>query len=762
MTAPSSSASLQALRLTGPWQLQPVPLNAPFSPDQLTESWRTIPECGYLQPLLYPDCPYWGPHLRALNETAWVFQRSFSPSASPFTRARLRFEGIDYFAEVWVNNTCVGQHEGHFVPFEVDITRLIAQGDNTLTVRVSAPWDAPNPSGTYPTDHVIRGLVKGHYEHGEGVIPPDVNPIGIWRPAWLLLDHGISLDHIQIRTALDGRVDLQVRVTNSTPDLWHGALTLDIASHNHSGAGVNSAQAVTLPPGSHVLQQSLHIPHVHLWWCWDQGSPDLYCLEARLIDTHQQPVSEQRERFGVRTIQLERQPQRFVYWLNERPVFIRGTSYMPALYLSQCTPATLGRDLNLARDANLNLLRVHVHVAPPEFYDLCDATGMLVWQDFELNWIQDPSVEFERRARALQRAMVDLLSNHPSIITWACHNEPTMLFARRHNLEQHPDPALYADLQEQDPTRPVFIASGQLDDDWQRSGDAHSYYGAIWSTNYTDIYRHHSRLHTEFGFEAPAALATLRANPETWSRLQHLEGQIDVLWAYQAALIQYQVEHLRRLRSAGCAGYIHFWLVDLVPQVGCGVLDACRLPKGGYAALQRASQPLQVALEYTDRRPIALWVFNDTPLRYRAVTICWQILNAAGQVVLQGGTPGDIQANTTQRVMEVRWAVPPAQCAQIVLEMRTETGYLLCRNEYHQPFAPQRRPRGYPWKFDPYLGTKVFDRKDAPSLAGQNVNGLMRIVPVAMREAVVERILRQRFPSRWLSRLAWIVDAVLG
>ena len=62
---------------------------------------------------------------------------------------------------------------------------------------------------------------------------------------------------------------------------------------------------------------------------------------------------------------------------------------MPALYLSECTRESLARDLALARAANLNLLRVHVHVSPPELYDLCDRAGMLIWQDFELNWVQE-------------------------------------------------------------------------------------------------------------------------------------------------------------------------------------------------------------------------------------------------------------------------------------------------------------------------------------------------------------------------------------
>src|SRR5690606_29700316 len=221
--------------------------------------------------------------------------------------------------------------------------------------------------------------------------------------------------------------------------------------------------------------------------------------------------------------------------------------------------------------------------------------------------------------------MIDQLGHHPSVITWACHNEPTMVFTRRHNLEKRPDPALYADACAQDSTRPVFMCSGQMEDDWRRAGDVHSYYGAIWSRRYTDIYRHTFRLNTEFGFEAPAALETLRTYPPVWEALQHLEQQLDDLWAYQAALIQFQVEHLRRLRSTTSGGYIHFWLADLAPQVGCGVLDVHRVPKAGYAALQQASQPLLPMLEHDGRKPRALWILNDTPEGYPRATLHWRI-----------------------------------------------------------------------------------------------------------------------------------------
>ncbi len=463
----------------------------------------------------------------------------------------------------------------------------------------------------------------------------------------------------------------------------------------------------------------------------------------------------------MRTIRLERSSQRFTYWINERPVFVRGSSYIPSLYLSQCSPDSLTRDVALARQANLNLLRLHVHVSPPELYDLCDQSGMLVWQDFELNWIHDHSLQFEQRARHLQREMIDQLGNHPSIMTWACHNEPTMIFTRRHNLETQPDPALYHDAQQQDPTRPVFLCSGQLEADWQHSGDAHSYYGALWSRRYTAIYHHHPRLTTEFGFETPAALDTLRRYPDVWERLKHLDGQIDALWAYQADLIQYQVEHFRRLRADSSAGYIHFWLADLVPQVGCGVLDAYRVPKSGYEALRRASQPLLPALEHDGRRPIALWLFNDTPRTYADARLDWQITDADGCCLLDGSIDCTVKANAVERITSVRWPVASAACAHISLQIRAASGELLAENAYREPFRPRRRPAGYPWKFDPFLGTKVFDRPGAPSLADQSASPLLKRIPLALREEAAEWVLRQQLPPALLSRIARIIDVLL-
>ncbi|MBZ0275417.1 MAG: hypothetical protein K8I60_04700, partial [Anaerolineae bacterium] len=278
---------------------------------------------------------------------------------------------------------------------------------------------------------------------------------------------------------------------------------------------------------------------------------------------------------------------------------------------------------------------------------------------------------------------------------------------------------------------------------------------------YTDIYRHTFRLNTEFGFEAPAAAATLRRYPVVWKRLSHLEREIAGLWQYQAELVRYQTEYLRRLRESGCGGYIHFWLTDLVPQVGCGVLDADRQPKGGYDALRRASPPLHIALEYHRRRPVAIWVFNDTPSDYPAVQVRWQVSDAAGIQIDESRTV-DIAANNPQRITTAQWPIRPRDIEQVALSLvDSATGQILAENHYDRPFHPAHRPAGYPWKFDPFLGTKVFDHPDAPSLADHNVNWIFRLIPLGLRQTMAEWALRQQFPRWFLSWIAAIADWLL-
>jgi len=90
------------------------------------------------------------------------FPREFSlgRTLASTQRAFLVFDGVDYFAEVTLNESPVGKHEGHFQAFEFDVTPLLKAGKNSLSVTVDAPLEEP---GTVWPDH--KRMIKGLFSH---------------------------------------------------------------------------------------------------------------------------------------------------------------------------------------------------------------------------------------------------------------------------------------------------------------------------------------------------------------------------------------------------------------------------------------------------------------------------------------------------------------------------------------------------------------------------------------------------------------------
>jgi beta-mannosidase len=688
------------------------------APDLDDGNWREVPPATHLQPWLYPDNPYWGADVRRVNDAAWWYRTRFAlPDEARGRRVQILFEGVDYYAEVWCNGRHLGRHEGNFSPFGFELHDL-RQADNVLAVRVTAPWDPLRRKGLTYVDEVYRGMVKGLYAHTDGLIPPDVNPIGIWRPVWLETLADVTLDRLSCTVTEDeydrsAQLVLRLHVHNRLPQTFVGVLHLWLAGETFQGVRVDENVAFEAPPGEHVVEQRVRIPDPQWWWPWDMGEPDLYRLRCSLYDLQGDKLDVLEQVLGLRQVRLLRSREALHYHINQRPFFVRGTTYMGALYLSQLTPQQIEADLDRVQECGLNLIRLHVHVAPPELYAACDRRGIMIWQDFELNWLHDPSPAFEERAQGVLRDMVAHLQHHPSIVTWCCHNEPTALPFQDRNLTEHPTRQLYRDVQALDPSRPASLCSGRQEEDWARSGDTHAYIGGAHGGHYFDAYGQRTRLVTEFGCEAPLNGETLDETPLLVERLGHIRQRIPELQAYQAALLKFQIEWYRITRFEPCGGYIQFMLCDLFPQVGCGVLDVRRRPKAAFEALKSASQPVHVLLEHNAKGPVALWVVNDLARPMLGCMVEWSVLDKQGEVVTRGSAQVDVPAQRAHRVTLLSWRV---QDEPYDVRLRlVHRGRVLDENHYRNPFRPLPRPQDYPWRFDPVIGIRCYGGRHAKS-----------------------------------------------
>lgn len=104
------------------------------------------------------------------------YRRSFSLGRRPGPGERiiLHFGAVDYAAQVWLNGTYLGAHEGGHTPFSFDITAALSDHDEQLiTLRAEDRQD----DGTQP-----RGKQAWEDEpHGVWYH----RTTGIWQPVWL-------------------------------------------------------------------------------------------------------------------------------------------------------------------------------------------------------------------------------------------------------------------------------------------------------------------------------------------------------------------------------------------------------------------------------------------------------------------------------------------------------------------------------------------------------------------------------------------------
>jgi len=457
--------------------------------------------------------------------TVW-FRRQFT-----FRKRRefasLHFDGVDYFTDVYLNGVHLGHHTGYFDPFSFDVTGALRSGKNNLSVRVESPYETPGPDGW----HMRKRLVKGVFNHhdcrpggGWDSTGQSYNTGGIWNRVSLEQHGALTIDHLFLRANLESEsaiLDVELAVKNRGKKR-HARLEIRLAPENFIGKVQISKSTLDVPEGDSLHSLKIPVDDVHRWQPWDRGFPSLYNISARLILPKESVVHS--ELFGFRSIRVE---AGFRWFINEQSYFPRGTNYIPSQWLSETLfreaaggkehPFGGGpgvdvfhRDVDLARQANLNFLRVHAHVLPPEFHAECDRAGMLVWQDFPLQWGYSDDLEFNTEAKRQMHAMVTGLYNHPSIVAWCCHNEsPWDASWMAGQAGGHFDPEQNRSLDEEleivarelDPVRYIHRNSG--------TGDGHTYPG--W---YVGHWRDYQDLPaapfvTEYGAQGLPTLETL-------------------------------------------------------------------------------------------------------------------------------------------------------------------------------------------------------------------------------------------------------------
>ena len=633
-----------------------------------------------------------------VGQATWAWSCAFDWNGTEHDHWDLVLEGIDTLGEVHLNGHLLGATANMHRRHRFDVRDLLVPGRNEVEVVIHPVMDAVERSrdeaGPLPADgsdhynHVRKMACNFGWDWG-----PVLVTAALWRPVvlegWsearmhgvrplvdLDGDDGVVAVAVGVQRASRSSADLQVRVGCGAASSMRTA-TVDVGTDGEVTA-------------------ILRVDDPDLWWpvgMGDQPLSDL-CIDLLADGT---VIDTATRRIGFRTVSVVERPDasgsRWALHVNGRQVAVRGYNWIPDRPFPGSIPRTrLRRRIDQAVDGNANLLRVWGGgiFESPDFFDLCDERGVLVWQDFLFACAAYPEtpdhvaeVEAEARQAITDRAhhasLVIHNGNNECVWGWHDWGWQDTLDGRPWGAGYYVDllPRLVAEL---DPTRPYLPASpwsGAID--IAPNGDAHgvTHLWDVWNEVDWVHYRDHEPAFVaEMGWCGPATWATMRravpdgpldlSNPVMRHRVRASDGvtkldrgmrpHFPVVtaaddWLFlaqvnQARALAAGTDHLRSLDR--CSGVVVWQLNDCWPVISWSAVDGDERRKPLWYALRDAFAPRRAVVLPIDDA-LSLAVTNDAPTAWDAV-VCVRRVAFDGAVRAAEERTLHVAPGTTTRV----------------------------------------------------------------------------------------------------------------
>ncbi|MCY2992354.1 MAG: hypothetical protein NTY19_31390 [Planctomycetota bacterium] len=383
---------------------------------------------------------------------AWYWRDFTAPAhCRPEGHYLLRFHAVDYLAEVWVNDSRVGSHEGGETPFVLDATAAVRPGQtNRLAVRVLNPAYEP-----------IDGISLKQTASGAKQYPVATNSVyncgGIMDAVELLLTPAVRIEDLQVLPDWKtGEIHVRAGVRNFGKEAVPGFVQLTVAPAAGGESLGHQVLASAFLPGQTLVAGRLRVENPRLWRLND---PCLYRVTARAQAAGSPAFDEQSVRCGFRDFRFERG----YFRLNGERIFLNGNIHLahyPFSYTFPSDPELLRRDVLHMKTLGINLCRFAFGGSLARQLDVFDELGVMVYMEHYASWQLQDSPQMKRRFERSLGEIVLRDRNHPSVVTWGILNETAASDpAFRHGVQSLPL------IRWLDPQRMCVLNSGRWDGD---------------------------------------------------------------------------------------------------------------------------------------------------------------------------------------------------------------------------------------------------------------------------------------------------------
>ena len=377
---------------------------------------------------LIPD-PFYGANekqLQWIENENWEYESTFSLSEKEISNENieLEFDGLDTYATIYINGKMVLEADNMFRKWVISVKNHLKKGKNHLKiVFLSAVQKGKVEASKLPYTLPEKERVfvrKAQYQFGWDWGPRFVTA-GIWKKVQLKFWNSATIENIKFSQL---ELNDKKAILEFTTEIYVSkAKTIQLKINEKS-------ETFNLKKGTNTVKMPYEISNPKLWWCNGLGFPHQYEFHFSLKQNRE--ILDKKElKIGLRTIELVQDKDefgtRFYFKLNGKPVFMKGANYVPQdSFIPKQTLSSYHEIIQNARKANMNMLRVWGGgvYADDEFYNACDANGILVWQDFMFACAMYPGDEkFIENVKQEVIDNVNRLQNHPSIALWCGNNE---------------------------------------------------------------------------------------------------------------------------------------------------------------------------------------------------------------------------------------------------------------------------------------------------------------------------------------------------
>jgi hypothetical protein len=343
--------------------------------------------------------------LRDYRGVAWYRKTFDLQPIKPDQNVLLKFGAVDYFAEVFVNGKKVGEHEGGYLPFTLDISELAKAGANEIAVRVTDPDNDKARWGEMNYNELPHGKQSWYVQTG-----------GIWQSVFLEIrtsSEGYYIDRVHVTAKPNGDVGVEVKLAEGR-GLIRGQPTFQVTVRARSGK-----IEFTDGGGGILVNPRLLTGRVKSPQLWGLENPVLYEVEVTLNGREE---TAWKGFFGFR--KLEALDGKF--YLNGEPIYIISAldqDFYPEGVYTPPSYEFLVDQMRKAKQLGLNMLRTHIKVPTPDYLRAADEVGVLIWYEIP-SWDDNTwTPAAAKRGEEIFLGQIERDWNHPSVVIQSIINE---------------------------------------------------------------------------------------------------------------------------------------------------------------------------------------------------------------------------------------------------------------------------------------------------------------------------------------------------